>query len=80
MVESSEIDMLDGRLPGSAKNLNEIPRRVQKLYPAGFEAGIVVLTSILGLKCGHRMPGQSGVFGNIGLAGEMVDWIRTLRG
>ncbi len=48
-------------------------RRVQIPYRAGFEVGIVVLTSLLGFKCGCRMPGQSGAFGNTDLAREMVD-------
>lgn len=56
-----------------------LARRVQKPYSAVFEVGIVGLSRILGLKCGYRMPGRSGVFGNIDLAREMVDWISTLR-
>ena len=50
-----------------------LARRVQKPYPVGFEVGIVVLPNILGLKCGWRLPGRSGVFGNIDLARELVD-------
>jgi hypothetical protein len=47
-------------------------RRLQKPYPPGFEAGIVVLTSIFGLKCGYRKPKELGVLGDADLAREMV--------
>lgn len=43
-------------------------RRVQKPYPAGFAVGIVVLPNILGLKCGCRLFGRLGIYGDIDVA------------
>lgn len=55
------------RISGACDRLKPAPflrwigRKVQKLYPASVEVGIMLLSGVLGLKCGNGMPGGRGV-------------------